>query len=107
MFSAKGTHTTTFAEMHPLPAANGGGFIVDTPGIKEFGIVHLEPEELSHYFVEMRQLLLNCRYNNCLHRNEPGCAVKQALEEGQIADSRYLNYVNILDDIEEQNYWER
>jgi ribosome biogenesis GTPase len=106
-FSGKGMHTTTFAEMHPLPAANGGGFIVDTPGIKEFGIVHLEPEELSHYFVEMRQLLLNCRYNNCLHRNEPGCAVKQALEEGQIADSRYLNYVNILDDIEEQNYWER
>lgn len=103
-FSGKGVHTTTFAQMHPLPF---GGFIIDTPGIKEFGIVHLEPEEASHYFCEMRKLLPDCKYNNCLHRDENNCAVKAAFENGEIAESRYISYLRILADIEAINYWER
>ncbi|OWY24909.1 ribosome small subunit-dependent GTPase A [Sphingobacteriales bacterium UPWRP_1] len=103
-FSGKGMHTTTFACMYALPF---GGFIIDTPGIKEFGVVHLEPEEVSHYFCEMRQLLPHCKYNNCLHRDENQCAVKKAFEDGLIAESRYNSYLRILSDIEGINYWER
>ena len=89
----KGKHTTTFAEMFPL---SFGGFIIDTPGIKEFGLVDFEDWELCHYFPEMRNLFYQCRFDNCTHLHEPGCAVKEQLENGQISPSRYRNYVNIL-----------
>lgn len=101
-WSGKGMHTTTFAEMFDLPF---GGRVVDTPGIREFGIVDVPREELSHYFPEMRQLLEHCQFNNCLHINEPGCAVKAALEAGSISPERYFSYLNILDSIPE-NHWE-
>lgn len=89
----KGKHTTTFAEMLPL---SHGGFIIDTPGIKEFGLVDFQPEELSHFFPEMRALFNKCRFDNCTHLNEPGCAVKEQLEQGNISLSRYNNYINML-----------
>lgn len=89
----KGKHTTTFAEMHPLTQ---GGFIIDTPGIKEFGLVDFEPWELGHYFPEMRELFNKCRFDNCTHDREPGCAVKEQVESGLISPSRYYNYLNIL-----------
>jgi ribosome biogenesis GTPase len=89
----KGKHTTTFAEMHFLP---GGGSLIDTPGIRDLGVVDLEPREISHYFVEMRPLIPHCRFNNCLHVQEPGCAVIEALEQGKIAQERYYNYLSIL-----------
>lgn len=92
-FSAKGVHTTTFAEMFEL---EDGGYLIDTPGIKEFGILDIDDNELSHYFVEMRQYLGQCKYNNCKHINEPGCIVLQKLEEGFIHPYRYDSYVNIL-----------
>ncbi len=92
-WSGKGQHTTTFAEMFDLP---GGGRIIDTPGVKEFGIVDMEPAELSHYFPEMKALLNSCRFNNCIHINEPDCAVKQALENGQVYSERYESYCTIL-----------
>jgi ribosome biogenesis GTPase len=89
----KGKHTTTFAEMHFLP---GGGALIDTPGIRDLGVVDLEPREISHYFAEMRPLISKCRFNNCLHMQEPGCAVLLALEQGTIAPERYYNYLSIL-----------
>ncbi len=92
-WSQKGQHTTTFAEMHPLPF---GGYLIDTPGIRELGIVDIEPEELSHYFVEMRNRLNECRFHNCRHVNEPGCAILQAVEKGEIAISRYESYLSIF-----------
>lgn len=85
----KGKHTTTFAEMHPM---SHGGFIIDTPGIKGFGIVNIEKDELHHLFPEMFRLLPDCKFHNCRHLNEPGCAVQHALEEGEIADHRYDAY---------------
>jgi len=91
----KGKHTTTFAEMHPL---HFGGYIIDTPGIKEFGMVDMEKETLSGYFPEMKKRLQLCKFNNCLHVNEPQCAVREAVENGEIAQSRYINYLAILDD---------
>lgn len=100
-WSGKGMHTTTFAEMYDLP---GGGSIIDTPGMREFGLVDISKQELSHYFPEMRSRLNNCQFNNCLHINEPGCAVKQAVVEGEIAEDRYVSYATILDSIEEKNY---
>jgi ribosome biogenesis GTPase len=90
---AKGKHTTTFAEMHPLAY---GGFIVDTPGIKELGLVDMEKEEIADYFPEMRALKPECKFNNCLHLNEPKCAVIKAVEEGRIAVSRYNTYLGII-----------
>jgi len=93
----KGKHTTTFAEMFPL---SNGGFIIDTPGIKEFGMVDYEPWEFSHYFPEMRKYFNQCRFDNCTHYNEPGCKVKEKVEEGSISISRYSNYLNILLDID-------
>ena len=90
----KGTHSTTFAEMHEL---SFGGFIIDTPGIKELGIVDMKKEELSHCFPEMRALLNKCKYDNCTHLNEPHCAVIEAVENGGIALSRYNSYVGILE----------
>lgn len=89
----KGKHTTTFAEMIPL---SFGGFIIDTPGIKEFGLVDFEPGELYHFFPEMRELFNQCRYDNCTHFNEPGCVVKQHVEAGTISLSRYSNYIGML-----------
>lgn len=91
----KGMHTTTFAEMHPL---SFGGFMIDTPGIKEFGLVHFESQEVGERFPEFRALLHECRYNNCTHVHEPGCAVKAALEEGKIHPERYRNYLGLLND---------
>ncbi|MFC5192398.1 ribosome small subunit-dependent GTPase A [Algoriphagus aquatilis] len=92
-YSAKGVHTTTFAELFFLPE---GGDLIDTPGIKEFGILDVEEFELSHYFPEMRQYLGQCKYNNCTHVNEPGCVVLQKLDEGYIHPYRYQSYLNIL-----------
>jgi len=89
----KGQHTTTFAEMHTLPF---GGYLIDTPGIRELGIFDIRPEELGHYFREMRDLMNQCRFNNCRHVNEPGCAVIRAVEEGDIAVSRYESYLSIF-----------
>ena len=100
-WSGKGQHTTTFAEMYDLPS---GGRIIDTPGMKEFGLVGIERQELSGYFPEMRQRLNNCQFNNCMHVNEPGCAIKDAVVEGLINEDRYVSYVNILDSIKEQNW---
>lgn len=90
---SKGMHTTTFAEMHEL---SSGGWIIDTPGIKELGIVDMEKQELSHYFPEMRDLLGACKYNGCLHDREPGCAVIAGVEAGKIALTRYECYLQIL-----------
>lgn len=98
-WSGKGMHTTTFAEMHDLP---GGGRIIDTPGIREFGVVHISKQELSHYFREMLPYLNDCQFNNCLHTNEPECAVKQAVAEGHISEDRYISYYNILDSINDK-----
>ncbi|HRS54208.1 MAG TPA: ribosome small subunit-dependent GTPase A [Bacteroidales bacterium] len=99
----KGRHTTSFAEMFPL---SFGGYIIDTPGIKEFGLINIKKEELTHFFPEMFQLLNKCKYYNCTHVNEPGCAVKQALEDGQIASWRYKNYIVMFsgEDIEEKEW---
>lgn len=94
-YHQKGKHTTTFAEMHPL---SFGGYIIDTPGIKEFGMVDMQKETLSGYFPEMKNLLQLCKFNNCLHVNEPQCAVKDALKKATIAQSRYINYLAILED---------
>jgi len=88
-----GKHTTTYSEMIDL---DFGGFIIDTPGIKGFGLLEMAKEEISHYFPEMFQLLNNCQYYNCTHTHEPGCAVKKAVEEGLIAESRYDTYVGLL-----------
>jgi ribosome biogenesis GTPase len=92
----KGTHTTTFAEMFPLPH---GGYIIDTPGIKEFGMIDMDIYEVSHYFPEIFSLSSNCKFNNCVHRNEPGCAVLAALEENAIPESRYSSYISILESV--------
>jgi ribosome biogenesis GTPase len=100
-WSGKGLHTTTFAEMFDLPY---GGKIIDTPGIREFGLVDIEKQELSHYFPEMRVLIQDCQFNNCMHMNEPGCAVKAAVEEGSIDIDRYVSYLTILETIEEKSY---
>lgn len=103
-YSGKGQHTTTFAEMHPL---SGSGYIIDTPGIKTLSFNHLEPQDVAHNFREFFQVSDGCKFNNCLHRNEPKCAVKAAIEGGKISELRYINYLTILEEIEAQNYWER
>jgi len=91
-WSDKGTHTTTFAEMFELPQ---GGFIIDTPGIRELGVIDIEKQELGHFFPEMRERMHSCKFNNCQHINEPGCAVLAALEQGEIELSRYESYLSI------------
>jgi ribosome biogenesis GTPase / thiamine phosphate phosphatase len=101
-WSGKGIHTTTFAEMYDLPFLNA--HIIDTPGIREFGLVDIPRQELSHYFPEMRSRLNDCQFNNCLHINEPGCAIKKALEEGKISLDRYVSYGMMLESIEEKSY---
>lgn len=100
-WSGKGLHTTTFAEMFNLPF---GGRIIDTPGIRELGLVDISKQELSHYFPEMRALINDCQFNNCMHINEPGCAVKKAVQADVIHIDRYISYCNILDKIEEKSY---
>lgn len=100
-WSGKGQHTTTFAEMYELA---WGGKIIDTPGMKEFGLIGVERQELSGYFPEMRERLNDCQFNNCLHINEPGCAVKQAVVDGQIDEERYVSYYNIVESIPEQKW---
>lgn len=92
-FSSKGVHTTTFAEMFPFGES---GYFIDTPGIKEFGILDIDNQELSHYFVELRKYLGQCKYNNCKHINEPGCKVLEVLEQGYIHPYRYENYLKIM-----------
>jgi ribosome biogenesis GTPase len=125
-WSGKGIHTTTFAEMFDLPAPVAGdpastapsqsaptasgqrtpnpGQIIDTPGMREFGLVDISRQELSGYFPEMRALVGQCQFNNCLHLEEPGCKVKEAVREGKIAEDRYISYCSILNSIEENNY---
>ena len=102
--SGKGTHTTTFAEMHKLDM---GGQIIDTPGIKTLSFNNLELMDVAHNFREFFELAKECKYGDCLHRNEPGCAVKAGLEQGIIHTNRYENYLSILQEIDDQNYWER
>ena len=102
-WSGKGMHTTTFAEMFDLPDSIGGA-IIDTPGIREFGLVDIPKQELSHYFPEMRSRLNDCQFNNCLHVDEPNCAIKKALEEGLVSAERYISYLNMLDSIEKPAY---
>ena len=97
-WSGKGQHTTTFAEMYDLLFE---GRIIDTPGMKEFGLMNVEKQELSGYFPEMRQRLKDCQFNNCLHINEPGCAIKDAVIKGEIDEDRYVSYYNMLESIEE------
>lgn len=100
----KGKHTTTFSELHKLAQ---GGYIIDTPGIKELGLVEMKKEEVGHYFPEFRALMHECRFNTCTHTHEPGCAVLKALEEGKIHEERYHNYLGILQgDETEWKEWE-
>lgn len=103
-YSGKGQHTTTFAEMFSL---DSGGYIIDTPGIKMLSFNNLEPMDVAHNFREFFERSSACRFPNCLHRNEPGCAVKAAVEEGTISSMRYDHYLQIISEIEDQNYWER
>jgi len=95
----QGQHTTTFAEMHKL---SSGGYIIDTPGIRAFGIVDLEKEYISHYFPEMRSLIGECKFHNCMHINEPKCAVKEAIENGSIEQSRYKTYLQLMTEDESE-----
>ncbi|MGZ3932894.1 MAG: ribosome small subunit-dependent GTPase A [Bacteroidia bacterium] len=100
----KGMHTTTFAELHAL---DFGGFLIDTPGIKELGLVEMKKEEVGHYFPEIRAVMNDCKFNNCLHVNEPKCAVKKAVEDGEISEERYHSYLGILNGEEmDWNEWE-
>lgn len=98
-YSQKGRHTTTYAEMHPLA---GGGYIIDSPGIKELGLVSFERQDLSHYFPEMRARLMECKFNDCTHTKEPKCAIKEALEAGEIHESRYQSYLRMLEEVSEE-----
>lgn len=100
-WSGKGLHTTTFAEMFDLPVS---GQIIDTPGVREFGLVDITKQELSHFFPEMRALINGCQFNNCMHINEPGCAVKDAVNAGTVSVDRYASYLTILDTMEENLY---
>ncbi|MEP6595077.1 MAG: ribosome small subunit-dependent GTPase A [Ginsengibacter sp.] len=98
-WSGKGLHTTTFAEMFDLLF---GGKIIDTPGLREFALLDIPRQELSHFFPEMRALINDCQFNNCMHLNEPGCAIKEGVNNGTISVDRYVSYCNILDSIKEK-----
>ena len=100
----QGQHTTTFSEMFDL---EGGGHIIDTPGIRGFGTFDFEPEEVSHYFREIFQTGHDCRFSDCTHTHEPGCAVLKALDNHEIAESRYLSYLSMLEDKDERKYREK
>ncbi|XOV69051.1 MAG: ribosome small subunit-dependent GTPase A [Fluviicola sp.] len=95
----QGQHTTTFAEMHQLET---GGYIIDTPGIRAFGIVDLDKAVISHYFPEMRERMQDCKFHNCLHINEPHCAIKAAVESGEIFESRYDTYLQLMEEDENE-----
>jgi ribosome biogenesis GTPase len=97
----QGQHTTTFAEMHKL---SSGGYIIDTPGIRAFGVIDLNKEVISHYFPEMRNLIGQCKFHNCQHLNEPKCAVKEAVENGEIAESRYNTYLQLIQEDSDEVY---
>ncbi len=100
-WSGKGLHTTTFAEMFDLPA---GGKIIDTPGLREFALMDISKQELSQYYPEMKALINDCQFNNCMHLNEPDCAVKSGVNDGSISIDRYVSYCNILDRIEAKGW---
>jgi len=97
-FNEKGQHTTTFAEMHRI---NDHTHIIDTPGLRSFGLIDMEPEELRDYFPEMVRLSNDCKFHNCSHTNEPGCAVKPAYEEGELPWFRYENYCHFVDELKD------
>lgn len=97
----KGMHTTTYSEMFPT---ENGGYLIDTPGIKGFGTFDMEQEEVGHYFKEIFEYSAQCKYNNCTHVHEPGCAVRAAVEQHLISESRYTSYLNMLEDKEEGKY---
>lgn len=103
-YTGKGQHTTTFAEMFESDNASK---IIDTPGIKTLSFNHLEPMDVAHNFREIFERSTACKFSNCLHRDEPKCAVKKAVEEGEIFELRYMNYLQLLEEMEDQNYWER
>ena len=104
-YSGKGQHTTTFAEMFEL---SFGGRLIDTPGIKMLAFNDKDPRNIAHSYKEMFEHSERCRFGgSCLHREEPGCAVKQAVEAGEISETRYFSYLGILEEVEDQNYWER
>ncbi len=100
-WSGKGMHTTTFAEMHDLP---NGGELIDTPGIRELGIIDVRRAELSGYYPDIKKMALQCKYNNCLHFNEPGCAVKEAVQSGMLYEERYINYAKIFESLNDKNW---
>lgn len=99
-----GMHTTTFSEMFQVPGLSEGTYIIDTPGVKGFGTLEFDRHEVSHFFPEIFRESANCRYGDCTHTHEPGCAVKEAVEEHRIAESRYASYLSILDDADEDKY---
>lgn len=99
-----GTHTTTFSQMFPLPDMEAGSFIIDTPGVKAFGTLEFERPEVSHFFPEIFRMSAECRFPNCTHTHEPGCAVKKAVEDHLISESRYASYLSILDDSDDDKY---
>ena len=103
-YSGKGQHTTTFAEMHELAM---GGALIDTPGIKELAFINMEPLDIAHNFPEFFRVSKDCKFHDCLHLNEPKCAVKAAIETGEISELRYTNYMKLMEETMEQNYWER
>jgi ribosome biogenesis GTPase len=100
-WSGKGMHTTTFAEMYDLPE---GGRIIDTPGMREFAIADITKDEFSHFFPEMKLRLNQCQFNNCMHINEPGCAIKKAVLDGDIHEDRYISYCTILDSMADKEW---
>jgi ribosome biogenesis GTPase len=100
-WSGKGMHTTTFAEMYDLPE---GGRIIDTPGMREFAIADITKDEFSHFFPEMKLRLNQCQFNNCMHINEPGCAIKKAVLDGEIHEDRYISYCTILDSMADKEW---
>jgi ribosome biogenesis GTPase / thiamine phosphate phosphatase len=104
-YSGKGQHTTTFAEMFDL---DFGGAIIDSPGIKVLAFIDREPKNIAHSFREFFALSASCRFGgDCLHRQEPGCAVHEALRQGTVSELRYTHYLTLLEETEDQNYWER
>jgi len=103
-YTGKGQHTTTFAEMFELA---GGGSIIDTPGLKALSFNHFEVMDVAHNFKEFFGPSQHCKFGNCTHRNEPKCAIKNGIDEGSISELRYLNYLQLVDEVEDQNYWER
>ena len=100
-WSGKGLHTTTFAQMYDLPK---GGAVIDTPGMRELALVNIEKEELAQYFPEMRSIMNDCQFNNCQHINEPGCAVKVAVEKGTISEARFYSYIDLWHTMQEPMY---